>query len=169
MGSHLLRYGAALGATALALALSLALHPVVARIPMAFFFGAVALSAWYGGFGPGLLAAVLGILAVDYFFIAPAHSFGLGDPSDLLALSILGAVAALIAVLQDRLRRANRRAESVRQEIEAAQQERARLAAIVGSSNDAIIGKTLDGTITSWNAAAERMYGYAADEVIGRP
>ena len=53
-----------------------------------------------------------------------------------------------------------------RKEIEEA---RARLAAIVDSTNVAIIGKALDGRITAWNSGAERLYGYSADEMIGEP
>jgi PAS domain S-box-containing protein len=72
----------------------------------------------------------------------------------------------------------SRLAPAVKRELCAAQQRRDRrhtetianyLASIVESCDDAIIGKTLDGTVVSWNPSADRLYGYSADEMIGQP
>ena len=70
-----------------------------------------------------------------------------------------------IAVEQDARRQ---EAERARARLEATGEARGRLAAIVESSEDAIISKTFDGVITSWNRAAEKMFGYSAREAIGR-
>lgn len=50
-----------------------------------------------------------------------------------------------------------------------AEEKQAQLSAIVESSNDAIYGKTLEGIVTAWNKAAEQMFGYTAEEMVGKP
>jgi PAS domain S-box-containing protein len=68
--------------------------------------------------------------------------------------------------IAEELRRANE--ELHRRTAEQLGEYRSRLASIIDSSDDAIIGRGLDGIITSWNKGAERMYGYTPEEVVGK-
>ncbi len=68
--------------------------------------------------------------------------------------------------IAEELRRANE--ELHRRTAEQLGEYRSRLALIIDSSEDAIIGKSVDGIITSWNKGAERIYGYAPEEVVGK-
>src|ERR1700760_1767112 len=56
---------------------------------------------------------------------------------------------------------------SERPDLEELERARAHLAAIIDSSEDVIVGKTLEGVVTSWNKGAERLFGYTAAEMIG--
>ncbi|WP_081611815.1 EAL domain-containing protein [Janthinobacterium sp. CG3] len=90
------------------------------------------------------------------------HAFSSERVAALKLLTSQAAISLENAQLYADLRQENSRRKR-------AEQQATQLAAIVTSSDDAIIGKTLDGTIVSWNAGAERMYGYSANEALGRP
>lgn len=68
----------------------------------------------------------------------------------------------------DHLRAANQQLAESSERILRLQRDRFHLASIVESSDDAILAKTLDGIVTSWNRSAERIFGYDADEMIGQ-
>jgi len=73
------------------------------------------------------------------------------------------------ALLTDAFNRMLARIEAQTEALRRDEETRSFLAAIVASSDDAIVGKDLEGRVISWNAGAERMFGYAAAEMLGQP
>jgi K+-sensing histidine kinase KdpD len=81
------------------------------RLPFAFFLPAAMVAAWYGGLGPGLLAAGLGLLTGDYFFLPPHVAWGPLGEAERTAITIYALTSTLAVVLLDNLRTRIRRLE----------------------------------------------------------
>jgi K+-sensing histidine kinase KdpD len=127
--SQLLRYGTAGLSVLLATMLMLLLDPLVAmsQSPFLLFFGAVVASAWYGGFGPGLVATVGSGLISFYYFIPPVQSLALNWVNgSRLGLFLLEGV--LISILSGSLRGAKQRIERTLAKLRISEEEYRQLA-----------------------------------------
>ncbi|HZE71546.1 MAG TPA: PAS domain S-box protein [Pyrinomonadaceae bacterium] len=119
--SVVLRYGLAVSSVAVALIFTLLLRPDV--LVSTVFFLAIMLSAWFGGIGPGLVAALLATMAITYFFLVPLYSFRF-DPSHAPHLLVFFLSALLVSSWGAVRRRAETLLRRARDEMEAKVQER---------------------------------------------
>jgi PAS domain S-box-containing protein len=148
--AHVLGYAlvalSVVGVTVVRLPLEPLLH---GRAPYALYFLPILWAAWYGGVGPTLLAITLS-LASSWAFVIPVS-----EPGYRASLALFLVVSGSMVVMA-RIARATQDALFF-------------LASIVESSDDAIVTKSLDGIIGSWNSGAQRLFGYAEHEVVGQP
>ncbi|MDO9119273.1 MAG: PAS domain S-box protein [Nitrospira sp.] len=100
--STLRAYGVGVACAAGAILLRALFDPVMGpQLPVTTLFGFVALATWYGGWGPGLLAALVSYLAANWLFIEPRFAFSAG-PEELWGFGIyLSTIAVIIAVIEN--------------------------------------------------------------------
>jgi len=104
---RLLSYAVAGGLALAALGLTRLIWPVIEPTSSPLFLAAVVVSAWYGGFGPGLFTTALGVLGKAYFFMMPTRSVRVEDAATALQLGLFVVIAFLISSLTGALRRAH--------------------------------------------------------------
>jgi PAS domain S-box-containing protein len=124
------------------------------RAPYGLYFPIITLVAWFFGVGPTIFASVMSLAIAWYCFVPPQlvlRKAAAESASAIIFVMTAGALVALARVAA------------------AARTSQAQLAAIVTHSDDAIVTKDLDGTIRTWNAGAQRIFGYAPQEIVGKP
>jgi len=103
-------YGIALVATAASVLIRWPLWPWLGNtVPFMFFFPAVMVAAYFGGFGPGLLATILSAAAAAYFLLEPIYSFAIANPQDRVGCAIFILTGSMISILSEAPHRARRR------------------------------------------------------------
>ncbi|MBD2102633.1 PAS domain S-box protein [Leptolyngbya sp. FACHB-261] len=159
---RLLAYGVAVLAVAVALLFMLLLDPwfSMTRTPFLLFFGAVMVSAWHGGVGPGLLATALSALASNYFLLA---SGWMPDAHNSVHLMLFGAQGGLISFLCEALLASNRRSK---QSLRRLRESEGRFNRLVEANIVGVITADTLGAITEANDAFLQMLGYSREDLL---
>ncbi|MEI6389327.1 MAG: PAS domain S-box protein, partial [Spirochaetota bacterium] len=190
-GGGFLSYLLTFALVGLAFAVRLLIAPVSAGLQYLTFFPAVTLACIVGGYRRGLFATAMGLVLATFIFTPPYFSFSFTVLTASLWSNLVFLADGLIVSFSiETMHRFRRRSEAMLEEtVETKRRvqdlneelrrrvleserhglELRRFEAIVASTDDAVISKSLEGTIQSWNAAAERLFGYSEEEVIGKP
>ena len=149
------QYGGAVVAVWATLSL-LTFSPFLHRHAYSLFLAAVLITARFLGFGPAMFSSLLSAICLD-IFVYHVFSAGIIQGTNLERLLMFVAIAVFAGSMARQKTLAETRAERSTRE----------MAAIVEYSADAIFSTNPDGTITSWNRAAEHLFGYSPEEAVG--
>jgi PAS domain S-box-containing protein len=168
MTSVILRYGLAVVSVCIALGAAVLLaHYGFTNVADPLFLFSLALTSWYAGLGPAILAVVLSSAANDYFFIDPLYSLTI-TPADIPHFVIFLVFALLISGFAAVRRRFERELLQSRDELAREVAERTQQASLLNLTHDSIFVRDMDFIIRYWNHGAQELYGWPAEEATGK-
>jgi len=166
--SVVLRYGLAVVSVAIALGVALlAQLQEVHNLEFPLFLMAIATTVWYAGAGPGVLAVVLSGLSFNYFFTQPLYTLYI-EPSDRPYFIVFTLFACMIGWFSSRRRRIEQELRQARDELETEVAARTQQASLLNLTHDTIFVRDMSDVITYWNRGAQELYGWTAEEAIGK-
>jgi PAS domain S-box-containing protein len=161
-------YGLAILSVSVSLAAALFLGRYNFRgVADSLFLVAIAIVVWYAGPGPAILAVVLSGLANTYFFIEPLHSIYV-TLADVPHFVIFILFASLLTWFTAVRRSVERELLQSRDELKREVAERTQQASLLNLTHDTIFVRDMNDVITYWNRGAQELYGWTAEEAIGK-
>src|SRR6202140_212608 len=166
--SPVLRYGLAVLSVSVALGGSLLLERFhFHNVADPLFLFAITVTVWYAGIGPAILAVVLSGLADTYFFIEPIYTLYI-TRDDLPHFLIFVLFASLLTGFAAVRRRVEAELLQARDKLEIEVTERTQQASLLNLTHDTIFVRDMSDVITYWNRGAQELYGWAAEDAIGK-
>src|SRR5499426_1351790 len=168
VASVMQRFGLAVFAVAVALGLALLAQAYsFNNLEFPLFLMAIAATVWYAGAGPGVVAVVLACVSIDYFFTQPLYTLYI-EPSNRPYFIVFILFALVIGWFSSRRRSVERELLQSRDELAKEVAERTQQARLLDLTHDTIFVRDMNDVITYWNLGAEELYGWTAEEAIGK-
>jgi PAS domain S-box-containing protein len=164
----ILRYGLAVGSVALgALAAFLLDRYHFRGVEYPLFLFAIAVTVWYGGVGPAILAVVLSSLSFNYLFTEPRFSLYVA-PADIPYYLIFILFALLLTWFSAVRRRIEQQLIESKDTLQREIVERTQQASLLNLTHDTIFVRDMNDIITYWNRGAAELYGWTEDQAVGK-
>jgi PAS domain S-box-containing protein len=161
------RYGLAVSSVAAALGISLFLYNhQFEAVEFPIFLFAIAVTVWYAGVGPAIVAVVFASLAFDYYFTEPRYTFYVRR-SEFPYYVVFILFALLITWFAAVRRRVEQNLRESRDELQQEVAIRTQQANLLNLTHDTIFVRDMNDVITYWNRGAQELYGWSAQEAIG--
>jgi PAS domain S-box-containing protein len=164
----ILRYGLAVGSVALGALAALLLDRYQFRgVEYPLFLFAIAVTVWYAGVGPAILAVALSSLSFDYFFTDPRFSLYV-TRADIPYYLIFILFALLLTWFSAVRRRVEQQLLESRDTLQREIVERTQQASLLNLTHDTIFVRDMNDIITYWNRGAAELYGWTEDQAVGK-